>query len=78
MNSGFIDENYKIEYRKLDKAEIEDLCVGDEFFSINNDDEYYIFIKKEIYTEENVDKIMPLIAEVNKELFLRIRKDNKK
>lgn len=33
-----------------------------------------IFVHSDIYIEENTDKLMPLIAEINKELLLRSRK----
>ena len=74
MNCGFIEKDYSIKYKELDKLEVEEFCLGNQYFSINSDNEYMIFVNSEIYIEENTDKLMLLIAEVNKELLLRTRK----
>lgn len=74
MNCGFIEKDYSIKYKELDKVEVEEFCLGNQYFSINSDNEYMIFVNSEIYIEENTDKLMLLIAEVNKELLLRTRK----
>lgn len=71
MICGFINKDYMVEYRDLTEKEAEKICIGDEFFSINMNSEYITFIDKAIYNEDNMDKIMPLIAKINKELFLR-------
>lgn len=76
MICGFINENYEIEYKELSREQAQELCLEGMYFSINSDNEYYIFIKKEIYTEENTDKIMPLIAEINKKLLINNVKGN--
>ena len=74
MNCGFIEKDYSIKYKELDKVEVEEFCLGNQYFSINSDNEYMIFVNSEIYIEENTDKLMPLIAEINKELLLKTRK----
>lgn len=73
MNCGFIEKDYSVVYEELTKERIESLCSGEEYFSINSNSEYYIFISRDIYTEENVDKIMPLVAKMNKELLVKNR-----
>lgn len=74
MICGFINKDYTVEYRDLTQKEAEKICIGDEFFSINMNSEYITFIDKAIHNEENINKIMPLIAEMSKELFLKNRK----
>lgn len=73
MICGFINEEYNLEYKELIKSEVEQLCLKDELFSINMNNEYTLFISKEIYKEENMNDILPIIATVGKELFLRNR-----
>lgn len=74
MICGFINKDYATEYKDLNEEEVEQLCISGKYFSINNDSEYMIFIEKEIYTAKNIDKIMPLIMQFNKKLFLEGRK----
>lgn len=74
MICGFIEKDYSINYKELDEDKVEEFCLDNQYFSINSDDEYVIFIDNEIYTGENTDKLMPLIAEINKELLLKTRK----
>ena len=74
MVCGFINKDYTIEYKELTKEESESFCLSDKYFSINLNSEYLTYIDKEIYTEENMSKLMPLIAELGKELFLRNKK----
>ena len=71
MICGFIQIDYTTEYKELSKEQIEKLCKGEQYFSINANSEYYIFIKSELYTVENADKIMPLVVEINKELLIK-------
>lgn len=78
MLCGFINRDYTMEYKELDKNNIEKLCLDNKYFSINLDSEYYIFIENEIYTVENIDKVMLLVTEINKELFSNMIKNNKK
>lgn len=73
MICGFLNEDYTVEIKELDKNKVEELCTNNKYFSINSDNEYYIFIKNNIYTVENIDKIMPFLAQINKELFLKSR-----
>lgn len=71
MICGFIEKDYSISYKELSKEQIENLCEGEQYFSINANSEYYIFVKSELYTVENADKIMPLVVEINKELLIK-------
>lgn len=71
MNCGFINQDYTMEYKELDKAEVEELCVNNKYFSINSNGEYMIFIDNMIYTVENMDKIVPLLIKINKELLTK-------
>lgn len=73
MICGFINEEYNLEYKELTKEETEKICLEGNFFSINMDSEYIIFIKKNIYNEENMNSILPVIARAGKELFLKNR-----
>ena len=70
MVCGFIEKDYSVYYKELNKEETEELCSGDKYFSINSNNEYVIFIDSKIYTEENIDKITPTLIKVNKELLL--------
>lgn len=74
MVCGFINKDYSVEYKELSKKESEELCLNDKYFSINLNSEYITYIDKEIYTEENIDKIMPIVAELGRELFLKNKK----
>lgn len=74
MICGFINRDYKVEYKELNKEESEQFSLSDKYFAINLNSEYMTFIDKEIYTEENIDKIMPIIAELGRELFLKNKK----
>lgn len=76
MICGFINKDYNVKYKELIKSEVEQLCLKDELFSINMNNEYTLFISKEIYKEENMNDILPIIATVGKELFLR-NKENR-
>ena len=49
MICGFINKDYNVEYKELIKSEVEQLCLKDELFSINMNNEYTLFINKEIY-----------------------------
>ena len=73
MNCGFIEKDYSVEYKELPKEELEQLCSGNQYFSINSNNEYYIFVDNEIYTKENADKVIPLMVKVNKELLVKSR-----
>ena len=74
MICGFINKDYTIEYKELTKEESEMFCLNDKYFSINLNSEYVTYIDKDIYTEENLDKIMPLVSKIGKELFLKNKK----
>lgn len=74
MICGFIKKDYTIEYKELTKEKSEEFCKNDKYFSINLNSEYITYIDKEIYTEEHMSKLMPLIAELGKELFLKNKK----
>lgn len=71
MNCGFLDKDYSVEYKDLSEEEIERICTGEEYFSINANNEYYIFIANSIYKVENTDKVMPLLVKINKELLMK-------
>lgn len=71
MICGFINKDYQVEYKELTNTEVEQLCLENKFFSINMNSEYTLFIDKEIYKEDNMDNIFPLIADAGRELFLR-------
>ena len=71
MICGFIQKDYSISYKELSKEQIENLCEGEQYFSINVNSEYYIFTDNEIYAEENMDRIMPLFMKINKELLMK-------
>ena len=71
MICGFIQKDYSISYKELSKEQIENLCEGEQYFSINANSEYYIFTDNEIYAEENMDRIMPLLMKINKELLIK-------
>lgn len=71
MICGFIEIDYSINYKELSREQIENLCEGEQYFSINANSEYYIFIKSELYTEEKIDKVMPLLLKINKELLIK-------
>lgn len=73
MNCGFIKKDYSVEYKELPKEELEQLCSDNQYFSINSNNEYYIFIDNEIYTVGNADRVMPLVVKVNKELLVKSR-----
>ena len=73
MLCGFIEKDYSASYKELKREEIEEFCLCGQYFSINSDNEYYIFIDNEIYTEENIDKIAPILMKINKELLLKSR-----
>lgn len=69
MKCGFIFDNYNTEIKELHDTKIEEFAVGEKWFSINVDRDFYIFIDRSIYIEENVDKIMPLIANLSRQLM---------
>ena len=74
MICGFVEKNYSVDYKELERDKVVEFCLNNQYFSINSDNEYMIFVHSDIYIEENTDKLMPLIAEINKELLLRSRK----
>lgn len=76
MICGFINGDYTVEYKDLTQAEVEHLCLKDELFSINMDNEYILFITKDIYKEENMNVILPIVARTGKELFIRNKKES--
>lgn len=78
MLCGIIDENYKTEYKRLERKEIEELIFSRKYYSINSDDEYIIFADKRVYKVENYMKIMPLITKLNKKLFSMMIKEKEK
>lgn len=69
MKCGFILDNYAVEVAELLDDKVEEFAEGDKWFSINVDRDFYIFIDRSIYVEENVDKIMPIIASLSKQLM---------
>ena len=71
MICGFIEKDYSISCKELSKEQIENLCEGEQYFSINANSEYYIFVNNEIYTEENIDRIVHLLVKINKELLMK-------
>ncbi len=70
MKCAFITKDFTIEYRELDTDATLELCGNNEYFSINLNNEYYIFIPSNIYNDKNIDKIAPLMVTANKELML--------
>ena len=70
MICGFVDENFRYITKEITKDEAAATVAQDKYFSIGINNEYYIFFIKETYTEENLDKIMKVIAELNKELMI--------
>lgn len=73
MLCGFIEKDYSVCYKELNKEKVEEFCSNNQYFSINSNNEYVIFIDSKIYTEENIDKITPTLIKVNKELLLKSR-----
>ena len=71
MKCAFIKEDFSIEYKNLNNNEIDELCSNDKYFSINLNNEYIIFINKELYVAENIDNVINLIVKANKELMFR-------
>lgn len=71
MKCAFIKEEFSIEYKNLNNNEIDELCLNDKYFSINLNNEYIIFINKELYVAENIDNVINLIVKANKELMFR-------
>lgn len=69
MRCGFILDNYAIEVADLLEDKVEEFAESDKWFSINVNKEYYIFIDKSIYNEENIDKVMPIMIDLNKRLM---------
>lgn len=70
MRCGFILDNYSTEIVDLLDDKVEEFARGEKWFSICVDKEYYIFIDNGIYTEENMNKIAPIMADLNKRLML--------
>lgn len=73
MLCGFIEKDYSVCYKELNKEKVEELCSNNQYFSINSNNEYIIYVDSKIYTEENIDKIALILMEVNKELLLKSR-----
>lgn len=71
MICGFIDEDFRYVIKEITEDEAADVAAQDKYFSIGINGEYYIFFIKETYTEENLDKIMKVTAELNKELMIQ-------
>lgn len=71
MICGFVDEDFRYVIKEITEDEAADVAAQDKYFSIGINNEYYIFFIKETYTEENLDKIMKVIAELNKELMVQ-------
>lgn len=74
MICGFVDKDFKHVTKKITEEEAAATAAQDKYFSISINNEYYIFFMKETYTEENHDKIMKVIAELNKELMIKNNK----
>ena len=70
MICGFVDKDFKYVIKEITTDEAAVTAAQDKYFSINVNSEYYIFFIKETYTEENLDEIMQVIAELNKELMV--------
>lgn len=71
MKCGFILDNYAVEVAELLDEKVEEFARGDKWFSISMNNEFYIFIDSSIYTEENADKIMPILANLSKKLMVK-------
>lgn len=69
MKCAFINEDFSIDYKELEKDATLELCLSNKYFSISLNDEYYIFIPSNIYNDKNIDKIAPLMITANKELM---------
>ena len=74
MICGFVDEDFRYVTKETTEDEAAVTAAQDKYFSISINSEYYIFFMKETYTEENHDKIMSVIAELNKELMIKNNK----
>ena len=68
---GHDNDRYIIAKTNLNNNEIDELCSNDKYFSINLNNEYIIFINKELYVAENIDNVINLIVKANKELMFR-------
>lgn len=71
MICGFVDEDFRYVIKEITEDEAAATAMQDKYFSIGINNEYYIFFIKETYIEENLDKIMKVIAELNKELMVQ-------
>ena len=77
MICAFIDKNFDYEFKEIQRYEAVSLMVGEPFnnlISICIDSEYYIFFDREVYVEENMEKIAKLLTKVNFELMIKNQK----
>lgn len=69
MKCAFIMKDFTIEYRELDADARLELSNNNRYFSINMNDENMIYVSNDIYTDANMEKIIPLMLRANKELM---------
>ena len=70
MICGFINEGFRYLTKEIREDEAAETAIQDKYFSIAINDEHYIFFIKETYTQQTLDKIMKVKAELNKELMI--------
>ena len=70
MICGFVDKDFKFVTKEITIEDAVATAEQDKYFSISVNGEYYIYFIKETYTEENLDKAMRVVAELNKELMV--------
>lgn len=71
MICGFVNEDFSYTIKEVVSSKAATVAEEDKYFFINVNDEYYIYFIKETYKEENLDKIMKVTAELNKELMVQ-------
>ena len=76
MRCGFILENYRMALGILSEEKINKYCEGDEYTSINMDNEYYIFISNKLDRDELSQ--LPHLTHINNELLMLVKMDKEK
>lgn len=71
MICGFIHKDFTCETQNISKVEAFANANDNKYVSVNIDKEYYIFVDREIYIEENLGKISILLIDLNKELMFK-------
>lgn len=69
MICGVVEKDFKVKMKEFNDNDINELCKSDKYFSVNMNDEHYIFFDKEIYIEENIERISSMMVELNFELI---------